>query len=90
MFIFILETMVPRVDLEGVTAYCVNVTTLPVIVQKLASSVEAFDSCLCALEATSGLEVGGGVALSKKSRRNHSRRNGANGGNNDNGIVNIT
>ena len=89
MVMFILETMVPRVELEGVSTACANVSTLPVTVQKLASSVEAFDSCLRALEATSGLEVGGGVDLLRNIRRNQIRRNGANGGNNDNGIADI-
>ena len=60
MFMFILETMVPQVELEGVSAACANVSTLPVTVQKLASSVDAFDSRLHALEATDGLEVGVG------------------------------
>ena len=58
-------------------------------VQKLASSVDAFDSRLCALEATAGLKVGVGVALSRNSRRNQSRSNGANGGKDDNGIADI-
>ena len=49
MVMFILETMVPWVELEIVSAACVNVSTLPVTVQKLASSVDTFDSCLCAL-----------------------------------------
>ena len=57
MVMFILETMVSRY-LEGVSGACVNVSTLPVTVQKLASSVDTFDSCLCALESTDGLEVG--------------------------------
>ena len=86
---FILETMVPRVELGGVSVACENVSTMPVTVQKLASSVDAFDSCLRTLEATTGLEVGGGVALSRKSRRNQIRRNGDNGGKNDNGIADI-
>ena len=46
---FILETIVPRVELEGVSAACANIITLPVSVQKLVSSVDAFDSSLCAL-----------------------------------------
>ena len=89
MVMFILEKMVPRVELEGVSEACVNVSTIPVTVQKLASSVDAFESRLRALEATSGLEVGGGVALLRNARRNQIRRNGANGGKNDNGTVNI-
>ena len=89
MVICILDTMVPRVELEGISAACANVITLPVTVQKLASSVDAFDSCLCALEATAGLEVGGGVDMSRNSRINHSRSNGANGWKNDNGIADI-
>ena len=87
MFMFILEKMVPRVELESISTACANVSTLPVTVQKLASSVGAFDSCLPDLEDTAGLEVGGGVALSRNSLRNQSRRNGVNGGNDDNGIV---
>ena len=59
MVMFILETMLPRVDLEGVSAACENFSYLSVTVQKLAPSVDAFDSQLCALEATSGLEVRG-------------------------------
>ena len=86
---FILETMVPRAELEGVSPTCANVCTLPVTVQKLASSVDTFDSCLFALETTAGLEVGGRVALSRNARRNQSRRNVDNGGKNDNGISNI-
>ena len=58
MVIFFLETMVPRVEIEGVSANCENFSTLPVTVQKLASSVDDFDSCLRALGATDGLEVG--------------------------------
>ena len=85
-----LETMVPIVYLEDVSAACANLSTLPATVQKLASSVDAFDSRLCDLKDTSGLEVGGGVNISRNARINQSRRNGANGGNNDNGIVNIT
>ena len=55
MVVSILETMVPWVDLEGVSAACENVRTLLVTVQKLASSVDAFDSRLCSLEATATL-----------------------------------
>ena len=82
MFMFVLEAMVPRVELEGVSVACVNVSTLPVTFQKLASSVDAFDYRLRALEDTSSLEVGGGVALSRNARRNQSRMNDDNGGNN--------
>ena len=78
--------MVPWVKLEGVYADCANVSTLPVTVQKLASTVDAFDSRVCTLEATTGLEEGGGVALPGNYIRNHSRRNDSNGGKNDNGI----
>ena len=81
--------MVLWVDLEGVSTACENVSTMPVTVQKLTSSVDDFDSLLRALEATAGLEVGGGVSLSRNDRRNQSRRNGANGGNNYKGIVDI-
>ena len=49
MVISILEPMVTRVELEGVSAACENISTLPVTVQELASSVEEFDSRLCAL-----------------------------------------
>ena len=55
MVIFILETMVPRVELEGVSTACANFSALSVNVQKLASSVDAFDSCLHDLESTDGL-----------------------------------
>ena len=89
MVMFILETMVHRVELGGVSAAYANVSTLPVTVQKLVSSVDTFYSCLRVLEATAELEVGGVVALSKNSRINQIRRNGANGGKNDNGIVNV-
>ena len=63
MVMFILETMVSHVELEGVSMACENVSTLPVIFQKLASSVDNFDSRFRDLEDTSGLEVGRGVAL---------------------------
>ena len=69
MFMFILETMVPRAELEGVSVDCSNVSALPVTVQNLASSVDAFDSHLFYLEATAGLEVGGGADLSRNARR---------------------
>ena len=55
MVIFILETMITRVELEGVSTACDNVSALPVTVQKLASSVDAFESRLSALEDTAGL-----------------------------------
>ena len=58
MFMFILETMVPQVDLEGVSPACANVISMPVTVQNLASSLDAFDHRLLALEANAGLEVG--------------------------------
>ena len=58
MVMFILEKMVPRVKLEGIYAACANFSALPLTVLHLASSVVAFDYCLCALENTSGLEVG--------------------------------
>ena len=89
MVMFILETMVPRVELEGVSAHCANISTLPVTVKKIASSVDAFDSRLRALEATAIFEVGGGAALLINARRNQSRRNGAYGGKNDKGILDI-
>ena len=63
MVMFILDTMIPRVELEGISAACANVRTMSVTFQKLASSVDAFESRMCALEATAGLEVGRGVAL---------------------------
>ena len=58
MVMFILEKMVPRVKMEGIYAACANVSALPLTVLNIASSVVAFDSCLCALETTSGLEMG--------------------------------
>ena len=63
MVMFFLEKMVPWVELEGIFAASANVSTLPMTVQKLASLVDTFDYQLCALEATSGLELGGGVDL---------------------------
>ena len=86
---FILETTVSRVDIEGVSAACANVRALPVTVRNLASSVDAFDYWLCDLEATYGSEVGGGSSLSKNSRRNQNSRNGANGVNGGSGIFHI-
>ena len=88
MAMFILETMVPWVDLEGFSAADENFSAQTWTVKKLASSVDAFDSRLLSLEAISGLEVEGGAALSINSRRNQSRSNGANGGKSANGIVN--
>ena len=76
-------------DLEGVYASCANVSALPVTVLKLAPSLEAFDTRLCALEDTSGLEVGGGADLSRNARINQNKRNGANGGISGGMIVNI-
>ena len=89
MFMFILERMVPQVELEGVSMACANVITLPVTVPKPTPSVDAFDSRLRALESTAGLEVGGGVALSRNSLRNQSKSNSANGGKNENGMADI-
>ena len=89
MVMFILDTMVPRVELEGVSAACSNVSTLPVTVPKIASLVDTFDSRLCALEATAVLEVGVGVALSINSIINQISSNGYNVGKNENGISNI-
>ena len=63
MVIFNLETMIPQVEREDVSAVCENGSTLPVTVQKIASSLDVFYSCLRNLEATDGLEVGGEVAL---------------------------
>ena len=89
MVIFILETMVPRVEIEGVSAACENVSTLHVTVQKLAYSVDSFDYRLRALEAANSLEVGGGVDMLRNARRNQSSRNSANGGKHYNGIADI-
>ena len=69
MFMFILETMIPQVEFESVSAACVNVSNLPVTVQKLASSVDAFDSRLRALESTAGLEWGGGGSVKKLQKK---------------------
>ena len=89
MVMFILDKMVPQVELEGVSAACTHFSTLPVTVQKPTSSVDTFDSGLRALEDTSGLEVGGGVTISRNARRNQSRSNGDNGWKNNNGVVDI-
>ena len=53
------------------------------------SSVDAFESRLRALETTTILEMGGGVDMSRNSRRNQIRKNGANVGKNYNGIVDV-
>ena len=89
MVIFVLDTMVSWVCIEGVSTACANFITLHVTVQKLASSVDVFESRLCTLETTSVLEVGVLVALYRNARRNQSRRNGAYGGKNLNGIFDI-
>ena len=81
--------IIHKLDFCAIYTDCANVSTLPVNVQKLASKADAFDSCLSDLETTAGLEVGGGVALSKNTTRNQIRRNGANGGKNENGIEKI-
>ena len=86
---FILETMVPRVELEGVSAACTNDTALTVTVQKLASSVKNKYSSLSALEDTDGLEVGRGAALSRNAKKNQNKRNCANGGNSGGAIFDI-
>ena len=65
MFMFILEKMVPQLELEVVSASCENVRTMSMTIQKLTSLVDEFDSRLCDLKSTFVLEVGGGVALSK-------------------------
>ena len=88
MVMFILETMVPWVDLEGISAACDNISALPLTVRNIALSVDAFDSCLRTLEATTGLGVGGGTDLSRSSRRNQNRWSSANGiGVNDVGVI---
>ena len=74
-------------ELEVVYASCVNVSDLHVTVRNLTSSVDAFYSRLRDLEATSGLEVGGGAALSINARRNQNRRNSDNYRNSGGGIV---
>ena len=76
-------------NLEGVSAARAKFITLPVTVQKIASSVDALDSRLRALEATADLEVGGELAMLINARRNQIRRNRSNGENNDNGIASI-
>ena len=47
---FILDTIVSQMDLEGVCAACFNVRALPVTVQNIASLVDTFDHHLCALK----------------------------------------
>ena len=51
--------------------------------------MDAFDCFICDLDATSGLEVGGEVALSRNERINKNMRNVVNGRNSGGGIVNI-
>ena len=63
MVVCFLETMVPRVELEDVSAACANVRAIPVNVRNLVLSVDAFNYHLLALEGTTGLEVGVGLAL---------------------------
>ena len=91
MVMFILEIMVPHVEIEGVSTEYANVSALTFRVKKVAFSVGAFDSRLFALEATAGLEVGGGTDISRNKRRNKNRRSGANGsyGNGGGVIVDI-
>ena len=55
MVMFILDTMVPRVDLEDVSAICANISDLKLTVRNISSSVDSFGSRLHALESTSGL-----------------------------------
>ena len=79
MVMLVFERMVPWVELEGVYAEFDNVSALPFTVQNISSSVDAFYSCLCVLEATSGLDMGGGAALSINTRSNKNRCNRGNG-----------
>ena len=90
MIMFILEMMVPWVDLECVSVAYANVSALPMTVQNIASSLDDFYSRLHDLEATNGLEVGRGAPLSRNARRNQNRSNGADGGNSGSGIGNIS
>ena len=92
MVMFILEIMVPHVEIEGVSTEYANVSALTFRVKKVAFSVGAFDSRLFALEATAGLEVEEGMALYRNARRNQNRRSGTNGsgGNCGGGIVYIS
>ena len=78
MVMIVLETMFPWVELEGVFVECANVSALPLTVQNLASSVDAFDSYLGYLEDNSFLEVGGGGSLYRNERRNQNRQNSGN------------
>ena len=88
MVMFILETTVPRLDLEGVSVTFAYVSSLPFTVQNIELSVDALDSHIHALEATVGLEVGGGRSLSRNSRRNQNSRSGANcSGGNGGGVI---
>ena len=70
MVMFILETIVPWVYIEGVSAACANVNALHVTAWNLVSSLDDFGSYLHALEYTTGLEVWVGAALSINVRRN--------------------
>ena len=63
---FILDTMAPRVYLEGVSEACPSVSALTLTVRNIVSPVVAFDYRLHALEATSGLEVGLGSGFVEK------------------------
>ena len=83
--------MFPRVELEGVSTACANVSALTLNVLNINSSVDEFDSHLRALEATASLEVGGWKALSINEMRNKNRQSGSNvsGGNGGVGIVDI-
>ena len=56
-------------NLEGVSAARAKFITLPVTVQKIASSVDALDSRLRALEATADLEVGGRIGYVDKRQK---------------------
>ena len=49
MVMFILETMVPWVEPEGVTSDCANISSQTVTIINLMSSVDAFHYCLCDL-----------------------------------------
>ena len=63
--------------MEGFSEAYANVSALPLTVRNIASSVDKFDSRICALEDTSGLEVGGGSA--EKYKEESKRSNGADG-----------
>ena len=92
MVMFILETMITRVELEDISAAYANVSALPLIVRNLVLPVDAFNFRVFALEATTVLEVGGGTDMSINARRNQNRQSGENGsgGNGGGGIVDIT